>query len=143
MARAASNLGSYIVTLQDDLLSMNQPKNGLWVSKGLIKGCLLIVNTLVLLAIYLTVINPGLLQQFLSHCHFPLNSRHGPIIRDSSCRLHCVVGSAAGDCSQPSQGQEGRPVWKTLSEWLVLDLAYTMELAAGSEPKSGSTNGIL
>jgi hypothetical protein len=48
-----------------------------------------------------------------------------------------VEGSAAGDRSRPSQGQEGHPLWQIFSKRLVVETAYTMELAACSEPNSG------
>ena len=51
-----------------------------------------------------------------------------------------MEGSAAGDRSRqsrPSQGQQGPPLWQIFSKGLVVEMAYTMELAACSEPNSG------
>jgi hypothetical protein len=45
--------------------------------------------------------------------------------------------SARSRQSRPSQGRQGHPLWQNVSKRPVEDLAYTMELAEGLEPKSG------
>jgi hypothetical protein len=102
-------------------------------------GVLLIIDALVLIAIYLTGIYSRIFAAIPGPLSFPLHVMP-PSFKSSSCKLLSVKGSAAGDRSRqgrPSQGQEGPPIWQKNSKGLVVEMAYTMELAACSEPNSG------
>jgi hypothetical protein len=105
-------------------------------------GVLLLIDALVLLAIYLTGIYSRIFAAVPGPLSFPLHVMP-PSSKSSSCKLRSVKGSAAGDRSRPSQGQEGHPLWQMFSKGLVIEIAYAMELAACSEPTSGPKNGNL
>ncbi len=70
-------------------------------------GVFLIIDALVLLAIYLTGILSRIFAAIPGPVSFPLHVM-APPFRSSSCRLLSVEGSAAGDRSRTAVGKVGQ-----------------------------------
>jgi hypothetical protein len=130
----------FVTGLADLCIASLQLRTGLQLDAN-IRPCLrigvfLVIDALVLHTIYLTGIKSRIFAPIPGPLSFPLHVMHQPF-KSSSCRLLSVEGSAAGDRSRPSQGQQGPPLWQNFSKGLVVEMACTMELAACCEPNSG------